>query len=314
MAWLASKVGRATATVFIALVFTFCMLRFSGDPAISFLGVDAPPEALEAFRNRFGLDQPFWTQFVLYLRNLAQGDFGLSLRDGRPVTEVVFEAVPKTLQLMSLGFALSLIAGIPAGVYAAAHRGKLVDRMVMAVSVLGFSVPNFFLGLLLILVFTLWLRLLPPGGSSSPVHFIMPIITLATSYVGIIARYARASMVGTLDKPFVLAARARGFAADDAIWRHAVPNAAIPMVTVCGLIFGSLLGGAAVIETVFAWPGMGRLLVQSVLSRDLPVVQFIVIMLIFIMVLTNLFVDYLYTLLDPRVHFGSGRTRGEAAK
>ncbi|WP_338532220.1 ABC transporter permease [Nitratireductor thuwali] len=191
--------------------------------------------------------------------------------------------------------------GIPAGLLAALKQGRFLDRLVMSLSVIGFSLPNFFLGLLLILIFTLWLRLLPAGGSSSPLHFVMPVITLATAYIGIVARYARASMLTVLEKPYLVAARARGASTITIVIRHALPNAAIPIVTICGLVFGSLLGGAAVIETVFAWPGMGRLLVNSVLAKDLPVVQFIVIMLTVVMVVTNLCIDLAYRLLDPRI-------------
>lgn len=308
-----TKLFRSALTVVLALAFTFVLLRFAGDPALAVLGVDAAPEALEHFRTRYGLDHSVAHQFVFYLSNLMSGDFGTSLRDGRPVVNVVFEALPKTLQLMSIGFLLAMAIGIPAGLLAALKQGRFLDRLVMSVSVIGFSLPNFFLGLLLILIFTLWLRLLPAGGSSSPLHFVMPVITLATAYMGIVARYARASMLTVLEKPYLVAARARGASTTTIVIRHALPNAAIPIVTICGLVFGSLLGGAAVIETVFAWPGMGRLLVNSVLAKDLPVMQFIVIMLTVVMVVTNLCIDLAYRLLDPRIASSPAGSEGKGA-
>ncbi|WP_417766668.1 ABC transporter permease [Stappia sp.] len=307
MMFLLGKVSRTAFTVLLALTFTFVLLRLSGDPALALLGVDATPEALEHFRTRYALDQGIVTQFLSYLSNLAAGDFGTSLRDGRPVEEVVFETVPRTMQLMGAGFLLALAVGVPAGMYAATRQGTVMDRLIISFSVTGFCMPNFFLGLLLILVFTLWLRLLPAGGASGPAHFVMPVITLTTAYMGIVARYARASMITVLDRPFLLAARARGASPAAILWRHALPNAAIPILTVSGLIFGSLLGGAAVVETVFSWPGMGRLLVNSVLSKDLPVVQCIVILLALVMVFTNLCIDIAYRFLDPRIASSEAR-------
>lgn len=295
------KLTRTALTMLLALCFTFFLMRMAGDPALAFLGVDATPEALALFRAKHGLDQPLLVQFGYYLINLARGDFGISLRDGRSVTTVVFEVVPRTIQLMALGFALSLLVGVPAGMLAAIKRNQWLDRLVMTGSVIGFSLPNFLLGLLLLLVFTLWLRALPSGGASGPASLIMPTLTLATAFMGIVARYTRSSMLAVLDRPFLRAARARGFSAAEVIWRHALPNAAIPIVTVSGLIFGSLLGGASVVETVFSWPGMGRLLVSSVLAKDFPVIQFIVIILAFAMIATNLLVDVVYRVLDPRI-------------
>ncbi|WMT92552.1 ABC transporter permease [Pelagibacterium sp. H642] len=295
------KLIRTGLTVLLALCFTFFLMRMAGDPALAFLGVDAPPEALALFREKHGLDQPVLVQFGYYLSNLAQGDFGTSLRDGRSVTTVVFEVVPRTIQLMALGFAVSMLIGLPAGMIAAIKRDQWVDRLVMAGSVIGFSLPNFLLGLLLLLVFTLWLRVLPSGGASGPASLVMPTITLATAFIGIVARYTRSSMLAVLDRPFLRAARARGLSGAEVILKHALPNAAIPIVTVSGLIFGSLLGGASVAETVFSWPGMGRLLVSSVLAKDFPVIQFIVIILALAMIATNLLVDIMYGVLDPRI-------------
>ncbi len=305
--FLLAKILRAGLTVFLALAFTFVLLRFAGDPALALLGVDATPEALDHFRARYALDQGIGAQFVSYLSNLAAGEFGISLRDGRPVVEVVFETVPKTMQLMGAGFFLALAVGVPAGMIAAVRQGTFMDRLIMSFSVTGFCMPNFFLGLLLILVFTLWLRLLPAGGASGPAHFVMPVITLTTAYMGIVARYARASIITVLDRPFLVSARARGASSAVILWQHALPNAAIPILTVSGLIFGSLLGGTAVVETVFSWPGMGRLLVNSVLSKDLPVVQFIVILLTLVMVFTNLCIDIAYRFLDPRIASSQAR-------
>ncbi|WP_117193979.1 ABC transporter permease [Rhizobium terrae] len=308
-----SKLSRAVLTILLALAFAFFLMRIAGDPALAFLGVDATPEAVAIFREKFGLDQPLPVQFLYYMANLAHGDFGVSLREGRPVIVVVSEVVPKTLQLMGLGFGLAMLIGLPAGILAAVYRGQFIDRLVMVGSVIGFSLPNFLLGLMLLLIFTLWLRLLPSGGADTAVSFIMPTVTLATAFIGVVSRYTRSSMIGVLNRPFLRAARARGLPASTVLWRHALPNAAIPIVTVTGLMFGGLLGGASVIETVFAWPGMGRLLVTSVLSSDLPVIQFIVILLVITMIFTNFAVDVLYRILDPRIgHRGSMPVAGSA--
>ena len=301
LAFVSTKLFRAFVTIWLAVTFVFTILRFSGDPALQILGDEATPQMIEHFNRMFGLDQPLWQQYVNYIQSLFQGDFGQSFRDGRDAVDVVGEAIPNTLLLMGTAFVLAILIGIPAGIVAALYRNSWIDRTMMGFAVIGFSLPNFFLGILLILLFTLHWRLLPAGGSATPAHLIMPVITIGTYYAGMLARFARSSMLEVLARPYIPAARARGFTAGTTMRRHALPNAAIPTITVCGLIVGGLISGAAITETVFAWPGVGRLLIGAVAARDMPVVQLIVLIVIASMVVTNLLVDLMYGLLDPRI-------------
>lgn len=298
------KLGRAALTALLGVTFVFVMLRLAGDPALALYGHEAPPQAVDHFNRQFGLDRPLYEQYANYLGALARGDFGVSFRDGRPAAEVVGDVLPATLLLGGLSFALAVLLGVPAGVLAAVRPGGLWDRLIMGAAVAGYALPNFFLGVLLILLFTLQLRLLPSAGSESLAHLVMPTITLGTAYAGILVRFVRAATRDALEKPFIPAARGRGFTAGQTVWRHAVPNAALPTVTVTGLLLGGLISGAVVTETVFAWPGAGRLLVTAVGLRDLPVVQLLILLVTLTMVATNLAVDLLYGLLDPRVRAG----------
>jgi peptide/nickel transport system permease protein len=229
------------------------------------------------------------------------GDFGNSFLDGRPTLTVVADRLPLSLALAGLGFLLMLAIGIPAGVLAALHRGRLLDRVVVTASVMGHSVPSFFLAILLILVLSVRWHLLPSGGSSAPVSIIMPAITIAAAGAGVIARFTRAAMLDTIRQPFVTAMLARGMDWPHTIRAHVMPNAAIPTLTMIGFLLGGLVAGSIITETVFAWPGIGRLLITSVGQRDLAVVQCIVLLVAATMVLANLAVDLLYVWLDPRM-------------
>ena len=310
LAFLSTKLIRALITTWLAVTFVFVMLRLSGDPALQILGVEATPQMIAHFNRLYGLEQPLWQQYLRYVQSLFQGDFGQSFRDGRDAVQVVAEAVPNTLLLMGTAFGLAVLIGIPAGILAALHRSTWIDRTVMGFAVIGFSLPNFFLGILLILLFTLHLRILPAGGSATAAHLVMPVITIGTYYAGLLARFARSSMLEVLARPYIPAARARGFTAAATMRRHALPNAAIPTVTVCGLIVGGLISGATITETVFAWPGVGRLLVGAVATRDMPVIQLIVLIVIVTMVVTNLAVDLMYGLLDPRIRLRRAAAAG----
>ena len=296
------KLLRALLTIWLCVTFVFVVLRLSGDPAATLFPVDLlTPEIRQAFREKLGLDQPIHVQYAEYLRNILSGEFGFSFRDGRPALEVVAERLPRTAELMFISAIVTLIIGLPAGVFAALHRNSFVDRGIMLLSVFGFSVPNFFLGVVLILLFSVALQLLPSSGSGSWAHLVMPIICLSTNWAAIFARFTRSAMLAVLSQDYVRAARARGLSWHEAIRRHAVPNAAIPTVTVLGLYVGGLIVGSVVVESVFAWPGVGRLLVESVANRDLPVVQVIVLLAAASMVFANLMVDLAYGWLDPRI-------------
>ena len=301
LAFILRKTLRALLTMFLVVTFTFLILRISGDPTEVMFPDDVPQEVKDAYRTAWGLDRPLPEQFAKYLISVGHGDLGYSFRDSRPALDVVTERIPATLRLGLCSFALSICLGIPLGLCAAFRRNTFLDRLATSVSVMGYSMPNFFLGILLILLFSLKLRLLPSSGSATPEHLIMPVITLGTATAGIVARFTRTAVLDVLGQPFVMAAKAKGLSVSRLIFGHVLPNAAIPVITILGLQLGSVIGGALVTETVFAWPGIGRLLVQSVNYRDLAVVQTIVLIIAASMIICNLLVDMAYGWLDPRI-------------
>jgi peptide/nickel transport system permease protein len=296
-----SRALRAALTILFVMTFAFVVLRLSGDPALLIMSVDAPPEAIRAFREAWGLDQPIWQQYLAYIGHALTGDFGKSMRDGRPAVELVMERVPATLAITLPALALKIGVGIPAGIYAALHRNSMADRLTMALSVAGFTMPSFVLALLLVLVFAVQLGWLPASGSGSIGHAILPIVTLGIGGAAIMARFTRSAMLEVLGQPYIRAASAKGVIWRRVITSHALPNAAIPTVTIIGFMVGSLVAGAVVVETVFAWPGIGRLMVSAVANRDLAVVQCILMVIAAWMVSANLAVDLAYGWLDPRV-------------
>ena len=300
------KILRAALTLFLVVTFVFFVLRITGDPVSAMMPDDTDPAIMDMLREQWGLNRPLGIQYLEYWRNIAQGDFGNAYRDGRPALEIVMERIPATLKLALTGFAFILLTGFPLGILAAVNRGSSVDRAIMTLSVTGFSLPNFFLGILLILLLSVNLRWLPAYGSEHWYNLIMPVITLGTAGGAVIARYVRSSMLEVLNAPYIRAARARGMTEREIIWSVALPNAAIPAITVIGFMVGALISGSIVTETVFAWPGIGRLLIDSVSSRELAVVQTIVMMTAASMVVANLTVDILYLIIDPRQRFGSG--------
>lgn len=298
------KFARTFVTLWFVVTFTFVVLRTSGDPVMALVGPDALPEEIEQFRRQWGLDQPMIVQYLRYIGQMATGQFGESLRNGRPVMEIIMERVPWTLLLGGCSFLLAAVIGIPAGIAAALRRGKFLDRAVMAIAVFGFALPNFFMGILMILLFSLVLQILPSSGTGTFWHLVMPVLTLSTFTAGTLARFTRSAMLEVLEKPYMRAAAAKGVPAWRRIMFHAFPNAAIPIVTIVGLNLGQLIAGAIVVETVFAWPGIGRLLVTAVSARDLAVVQGLALVIAATMVLANLAVDLIYGLLDPRIRGG----------
>ncbi|PZX14875.1 peptide/nickel transport system permease protein [Palleronia aestuarii] len=299
------KFLRTILTLWFVVTFAFVVLRTSGDPVVALIGADALPAEIEQFRRQWGLDQPLFVQYLRYVGQMALGEFGTSLRDQRPVIDIIMERLPATLALGLVAYGAALVIGIPAGIAAALRRGRTLDRAIMAFAVFGFALPNFFLGILLILFFSLFLQILPSSGSGTLAHLVMPAITLGTFTAGTLARFTRSAMLEVLDRPYMRAAAAKGVPAWKRVLFHALPNAAIPIVTVIGLNLGQLIAGAIVVETVFGWPGIGRLLVQAVSSRDLAVVQALVLVIAATMVLANLLVDLLYGLLDPRIRGGA---------
>jgi peptide/nickel transport system permease protein len=302
--FLVTRLFRAALTLVLVVTFAFFVLRLSGDPALLIMGADAPPEAVDAFRASWGLDAPLWMQYLQYFVAIFEGDLGRSMRDGRDAAEVVAERIPVTLALTVPALAIKIILGIPAGIYAALHRNSFADRAVMVLAVAGFTVPSFVLGLLLVLVFAVQLGWLPSGGQDSWRHAILPVITLGLGGAAVLARFTRSAMLEVLGQPYIRTASAKGVPWALVVRGHALPNAAIPTVTILGFLVGSLVAGAVVVESVFSWPGVGRLLVVAVGNRDLAVVQAILLLVAFTMVSANLIVDLLYGLLDPRLRAG----------
>jgi peptide/nickel transport system permease protein len=299
--FLLSRLGRAALTIFLVMTFSFIVLRLSGDPALIIMSPDAPPEAIAAFRKSWGLDDPIWLQYLHYFGAVLEGELGRSMRDGRPAIQIVSERIPATLLLTLPALLLKVCIGIPAGVYAALHRNSRIDRMVMSFAVFGFTVPSFVLALVLVLVFSVWLGWLPTSGADSWRHAILPVVTLGIGGAAVLARFTRSAMLEILGQPYIRTASAKGLKWSAVVRGHALPNAAIPTITVLGFMVGSLLAGAVVVESVFAWPGVGRLLVVAVSNRDLAIVQVILLLVAGTMVTANFMVDLAYGIFDPRI-------------
>ncbi|GLS37910.1 ABC transporter permease [Mesorhizobium tianshanense] len=297
----AIRVLRAVLTVALVVTFAFIVLRLSGDPARSIMGDDASPEAMAAFRREWDLDQPLWMQYLHYFAAIFQGEFGRSMRGGGPALDLVLGRIPATLMLTLPALLMKLAIGIPAGIYAALHRDSAIDRAVMVTAVAGYTVPSFVLGLVLVQVLAIWFAWLPTGGTGSLQHLILPIITLGVGGAAVLARFVRSAMLEVLGQPYIRTASAKGIPWAAVVRGHALPNAAIPTVTIVGFMVGNLIAGSVVVESVFSWPGVGNLLVVSVTARDLAVVQCILLLVAVAMVLSNLIVDFLYGFLDPRL-------------
>lgn len=300
---------RASATLAIVLAVAFFVLRLSGDAALETLSIDAPSEALTAFRAHWGLDEPLSSQFISYVRSVLTGDFGRSMRDGRPAAELVAECVPITLAITLPALLLGVALGAPAGVYAALRPGTGFDRCVMFAAVAGFSTPSFVLGLTLVWIFSVSFGWLPSGGATNWRHGVLPILTLAPSGAGTLARFIRNAMLDVLSQDYIRTATAKGVPWRRIVLRHALPNAAIPTVTVMGFMIGQLIAGSVVVESVFSWPGVGRLLAVSVASRDFAVVQCVLLLVTLTMITANMSVDLLYAILDPRMRRERGTAR-----
>ncbi len=271
-----------------------------GDPARVIAGLQATPEQVEKIRHTMGLDQPVAVQFWRYIDGLLHGNMGTSARTGGSVTSLVGTALPFTLELAILGTIFGVVFGIALGVVAATHKGKWADAVSSMIGVAGVSMPVYWLGILLIVVFSVNLKLLPVSGASTLSSLILPSVTLGVFSMAVVSRMTRSTMLDTLDQDYVRTVRAKGVAERVAV-RHALRNAFIPILTVIGLQFGTLLGGAVLTETVFSWPGIGQLLVTSINARDFPAVQGIVLIFAAMFVIVNIITDLLYSVVDPRV-------------
>lgn len=287
----------------IALAVFLILHLIPGDPARMAAGPDATPADVEQIRVNHGLDRPLPVQFGLYLNKVMRGDLGDSLQTFAPVTEGIARTLPATLELTVAAMVLALAVGVPLGIYAALRPGSAADSALTMLSVLGISMPGFFLGLLLMLLFASTLGWLPPTGRGSWQHLVLPAITLGLPYVATFARLTRSNMLEVLAEDYVRTALAKGLSKRIVTYKHALTNASIPLVTVFGMDFGRLLGGAVIVETVFAWPGMGRYMIDGIMARDIYVVQGSILIFAALVVIVNLLVDLLYGLLDPRITY-----------
>jgi peptide/nickel transport system permease protein len=302
-----------TAPVLVILsIGVFLMLHLTpGDPVQIMLGQDADAGAIAALRAELGLDQPLPIQYARWVANVVRGDLGRSIRTNQPVAEAIVSRLPVTIELSVLALALSLAIGLPAGVVAAIKRNGNADLASTGLALAGVSLPSFFLGILLILVFALWLRWVPPSGYTPLVQdptmnlrqMFMPALALGAALAGIVARLTRSSLLEVLGADYMRTARAKGLSEARSVVGHGLKNALLPVVTVVGLQVGALLGGAILIETIFALPGIGRLAVDSIFARDFPMVQGVVLFLAFVRVVSNLVADLLYGRLDPRISY-----------
>ncbi|MGH9242153.1 MAG: nickel ABC transporter permease [Vicinamibacterales bacterium] len=284
------------------LVFSLIHL-IPGDPAQAMLGEAAPQSDVEELRRQLGLDRPLAEQYAVFLGGLLKGDLGTSLRTGLPVTEQIVERMPATFELAAAAMLVAIVFSMPLGIAAAVRRGTVVDHAAMTVSLAGVSVPNFWLGPLLAIVFAVELGWLPVSGRGTWAHLVLPAVSLGAALAAILARMTRATMLEELREPYVQAARARGVSRSRAVMRHAFRNSLIPVVTLIGLQFGAVLTGAVITETIFAWPGIGRLLIQSIGFRDYPLVQGCILLIALTYVAVNLITDMLYGVLDPRIRY-----------
>jgi ABC-type dipeptide/oligopeptide/nickel transport system permease component len=279
----------------------FFILHLTGDPALVLLSPEATPEAVRRFREAMGFNDPFLVQYWRFLKGALQGDFGQSIRHGEPAFGLVVERLPATFELAGAGLALALVVAIPAGIVSAMRRNTVVDYVATVVALIGQAMPTFWLGIMLILLFSVRLQLLPSSGRGTLEHLILPAVTLGLFTTARITRLTRSGMLEVLGQDYIRTARAKGVSDPPVVWKHALKNAAIPIVTIVGIELGTLLGGSVITETIFAWPGVGRLSVQAIYNRDYPVVQAAVFLLAATFVIVNLLVDLIYTYLDPRI-------------
>jgi ABC-type dipeptide/oligopeptide/nickel transport system permease component len=282
-------------------ILSFVFMHLSGDPVMLMLPPDASRQQVEDLRERMGFNDPIPLQYLRFLSGAVRGDFGISLRHQQPAMGIILERLPATLELALAGMGIALVVAVPLGILSALRRGSTLDYCVMGGALLGLSMPNFWVGIVGILVFSVKLRLLPTAGRGSWAQLILPGLALGSYLMALIARLTRSGMLEVISQDYVRTARAKGLSEILIIFRHALMNALIPLVTVVGLQMGELLGGAVVIETVFAWPGVGRLILQALFQRDYPLVQAAVFILAMIFVGANLLVDVTYRYLDPRI-------------
>ena len=301
--YLLRRLWQSLLVIFGVSVVVFLILHLTGDPAALMLPPDATAEDIAKFRHDMGFDDPVAVQYVRFLKGAVRGDFGQSIRHGEPAMGLVVERLPATFELAGAGLVIALALAIPAGIVSAVRRNTSIDYISTVVALLGQAMPTFWLGIMLILVFSVRLNWLPSSGRGDVEHLILPAITLGLFTTARITRLTRSGMLEVLGQDYIRTARAKGMGEPPVVWKHALKNAAIPIVTIVGIELGTLLGGSVITETIFAWPGVGRLSVQAIFNRDYPVVQSVVFLLASTFVIVNFLVDVVYIYLDPRIRF-----------
>src|SRR5256712_6634482 len=299
-AFLTYRLFRTLLALWLVSTVVFVVMRLSGDPVPLLLPPDAPVAEMERVRHDLGLDRPLRFQYAVLVGNVLRGDFGRSIHFRQPAMAVALSYLPATLELGVAAFLIAVLVALPVGVLSAIRRNSPLDHAAMGLALSGQSAPTFFLGILFILVFSLWLDLFPTSGRGEWRHLVLPALTLGAFAMASIARITRSAVLEVQRADFIRTARAKGIGEFVVVAKHALKNAALPILTITGLQFGTLLGGAVVTETVFSWPGMGRLAIQSIYNRDYPVVQSTVFIAAVLFIVVNLVLDLLYGLLDPR--------------
>ncbi len=300
-AYIAGRLATAVLVILGVSIVSFFLTFLTGDPAEIMLPPGATAAQIEKFRAEWGFDDPIIVQYWRFLKRAVHGDFGISLRHGQQSLPLIAARLPATFQLTVTAMLLAIVLAVPLGVLAATHRGGPIDLLAMGVALVGQSVPNFWLAIMMILLFAVSWGILPTSGRGGVAHVVMPAAAIAINLMALLTRLVRSTMIEMLSEDYVRTARAKGLRELFVTSRHALPNALIPLVTVVGLQFGYILGGAVVIETIFTWPGVGLFTIQAILNRDYPVVQASVFILATAVVLINLTVDLLYVWLDPRI-------------
>jgi ABC-type dipeptide/oligopeptide/nickel transport system permease component len=297
------RLAQLVITIFVISLIVFFLVRLKGDP----ISIIAPPtfnvEQVENLRQAWGFDKPLWEQYIVFLRKAVTGDFGLSVQHRIPAMDLVLERLKWTYMLAAVAALIALVIAIPLGVMSAVRRNSVFDLFATLLATAGTAMPGFWLGIMLILIFSVNLRLLPAYGAETPAAIIMPALALGTGMAARISRLTRSSMLETLGQDYIRTARSKGLRSRTVVWRHALRNGLIPVITAFGLQLGWLLGGSVVIETVFAWPGLGRLMIESIHIRDITIVQAGLLFFATSFVLINLVVDVLYTFFDPRIRY-----------
>jgi ABC-type dipeptide/oligopeptide/nickel transport system permease component len=301
LAYIARRLAFLPFTLLLVAFVTFVILRMTGNPIDIFLDINRTPEQVAALTARLHLDDPVPLQFLIFLRDLAHGDFGLSLQFNAPAVDVVAERIGATLQLVAAGLGLAVLLGVTGGLACAIWRDRAPDFVIGSLAVAGQSMPSFWLGILLIQLFALTLHWLPTSGIGGPIHLVLPAVTLAAFLLPNFVLITRASVLDLIDEPFVVTARARGLSRTRVLLGHVLPNAINPVLSFLGVQIGTLMGGSIITETIFAWPGVGRLMISSIFHRDVPVVEAAVFFVAIAIAASNLLVDLAQMLIDPRI-------------